>query len=126
MTLSKPGGDAVLYDMLIERGFTPGFEAHEDALVLTPGDGIQDPWGEGWGWVQGDGNGYPEIVIRAYGEDGDAALAGKLFVVDASLTDDGQRYAEDLGTYVVNGTVESHRIPITAANSSMVVGVFGA
>ncbi|MCB9791276.1 MAG: VCBS repeat-containing protein [Alphaproteobacteria bacterium] len=58
------------------------------------------------GWMPDvDGDGVPEVVVRAYGADGDSTAGGVVWVVNGDQLQDGNVNASSVAMYTVNGTV---------------------
>ncbi|MCB9759883.1 MAG: hypothetical protein H6739_08620 [Alphaproteobacteria bacterium] len=91
----------------------PGPDASSGELVSTGDlDRIRGSTGQRLGLTNGwmddiDGNGYPEILVRAYGADGAATLGGEVMVIDSSLLLDGDQTASNVASFVVQGTVSN-------------------
>jgi hypothetical protein len=55
-----------------------------------------------------DGNGYPEILVSAYGHDGNGAEAGRVYFIDGSEIDGSieTQSIEDVAGTTINGTID--------------------
>ncbi|MBK9643545.1 MAG: FG-GAP repeat protein [Deltaproteobacteria bacterium] len=95
------GATAIVYGAELVGGVAFTFSD----LPYLRGDTNDSLIGVTSGWMDdSDGDGYPELLIRAYGEAGAAGTAGGVvYVVDAHSLDGTQQYASAVAQTIIDG-----------------------